>query len=278
MKMIREPVVAGQFYPGDREELAVMIDELLGSADDVKKGAPGVIAPHAGYVFSGRCAGHSFSALKKGDTFMILGFSHSGIGRDRLSLSANEWQTPIGLCNNDSELASSLVESGIAVIDERPHMHEHSIEVQVPFLQVLHKDPVILPVSVPHFIDFKATGRKIAGAVKASGRNISIIASSDFTHYGPNYGYVPFSNDIRENLRKLDMGAVEKIRNMDSDGFLKYIDRTGATICGSAPIALLIEVMKSLGNADAEFLDYVTSGDITGDHNNSVSYVSLAFR
>ncbi len=276
--MIREPIVAGQFYPGDREELSSMVKGLFGSIPKGSKvTAAGIIAPHAGYVFSGRCAAKSFRALADADVFIILGFSHSGIGRERLSLSAAGWKTPLGICKTDRVLADTLIKEGIAVIDETAHAHEHSIEVQLPFLQVLHKEPVILPVSVPGHVDFKSSGQKIGEAIKASGKRISIIASSDFTHHGPNYGYTPFHDNIRENLRKLDMDAVDLIMKLDSDGFLAYIERTGATICGSAPIALQIEVMKALGNKNAELLDYVTSGDITGDHSNSVSYVSLAY-
>jgi MEMO1 family protein len=282
--MIREPVVAGQFYPSNKDELTLVIKQSINKVI-IKKNHNnilGAIIPHAGYMYSGSCAAHSYSMIKnnkdKIDVFIILGFSHSGYGNAEICLSQNDWKTPLGICQIDNEISNQLLNNNIATINENAHNYEHSIEVQLPFLQYLFKDFTIVPLSISSRCDFKKMGEKIANVIKNQNKKICVIASSDFTHYGPNFKYVPFTDNIKENLEKLDMGAIKFIKDLNSNGFIDYINQTSATICGQNPIALQIEIMKNLNAKKGELINYCTSGDLTGDYSNSVSYVSLIFK
>jgi len=277
---MREPIVAGQFYSDDKEELTGEIQKAFNKVPDTfNKNCIGAIVPHAGYMFSGECAAYSYKTVGDNfDLFIILGFSHRGYGKGGAGASKKDWKTPLGICRTDKNFADMLIENNIAMVDEESHMLEHSIEVQLPFIQYLNKDIKILAISVPNDIDFIKIGKMAAEIIKTSKKRVCVLASSDFTHYGRNYGYVPFHDNIRENLKKLDMGAVKHIEDLDSTGFLEYIDKTGATICGSSPIALQIEIMKGLGVKKADLIKYYTSADITGDFMNSVSYISVIYK
>jgi len=268
--MIREPEFAGRFYASDRKSLLVEIQESILSQlgpGKVKQGnASAGIAPHAGYMYSGPCAAHTYSSLAAADTIIILGFSHHGAGRG-LCVSKDDWKTPMGICRTDQAAAAKIAALGSA--NEEVHAHEHSIEVQVPFIQHYFPSARIVAVSVSDDCEFVKCAGEIA-KIRAS-----VVATSDFTHFGQAYGYFPFSHDIRQNLEKLDMGAIGFIKSLDSVGFLQYIRQTGATICGRAPIALLIEIMK-YRKLKPELLKYYTSSDITNDSSSSVSYASIS--
>ena len=263
----RKPIVAGQFYESDKLRLVDDIKKCFLGVTGSEKDATGVIVPHAGYMFSGKGAAVSYSSLSKKKTFIIFGLSHSGY---ESCVSTLDWETPLGVVKNDFSLSSSL---GLPV-DEEVHAQEHSIEVQLPFLQYLFKDFNIVPIIVSS--DYLEVASKVIDAVK--GLDVGFIASSDFTHYGANYGYVPFVDNVKSEMKKLDMGAIDKIVKLDSRGFLDYIDSTGATICGKYPIACLIEVCKKLGARTGEMLSYYTSGDVAGDYSNAVGYGSIKIK
>lgn len=269
--MIRKAVVAGQFYPEDREELLKTVSAYVKEAK-AQRGAIAAISPHAGYPFSGKGAALSLCSLKNPEFIVLLGFSHSGLGA-RCGVSLCDWETPLGIVNNKKDISEALAEKSSFSHDEDAHMHEHSIEVQLPFIQHLFPKAGIVPVSVSHDCDMEKASEELSEVLE--GKDSCIVASSDFTHHGAAFGYVPFQDRIRENIEKLDMGAIKHIIEMDSEGFLSYVEKTGATICGSAPIALLLDTLK--GSADAELLKYYTSGDVTGDDSHSVSYASIAF-
>jgi MEMO1 family protein len=279
--MIREPIVAGQFYPNKKEELILEIKQFIdkiSTKDNDNKKILGAIVPHAGYIYSGIGAAKSLSIIKdKIDTFIILGFSHSRYGNSEVCLSKNDWKTPLGLCLNDKEFSDKLLTNNITTIDENAHNYEHSIEVQLPFLQYLFKNFKIVPLSISGQCNFITVGKEIANLIKNQNKRICVIASSDFTHYGPNYGFVPFTDNIKENLKNLDLGAIKFIENLNSKEFLDYIKKTSATICGKNPIALQIEIMKNLNAKKGKLINYYTSGDIVNDYSNSVSYISMVF-
>jgi AmmeMemoRadiSam system protein B len=278
---IREPAVAGQFYPSDAEELKKQIKQCFvsgfgpGSLPDKnkKKRIEGVIAPHAGYDFSGACAAWAYKEIaesEKPDTFVLLGLSHTSFPS---CASMLDWKTPLGIAENDIEFSKKLEEKGIPV-NEEAHAEEHSIEVQIPFLQFAAGNPKIVPIIAGHDKDYKETAKAIRETAAELKRKIIVIASSDFTHFGPAYGYEPFSDNVRENMRKLDSGAIEHIKKMDSAGFLDYVNKKQATICGQMPIAALIETINA---KKAKLLKYYTSGDIVEDYTNSVGYASILF-
>jgi len=280
--MVRHPIVAGQFYPDDKEELNKEIEGSFKSgfgpgllSKKRENDLIGIIAPHAGYVFSGQCAAWAYKEIaeaKLPDIYIILGLSHQGF---RTCVSLEDWETPLGVVKNDKEFGKELVKAGIKQ-DERAHAMEHSIEVQIPFLQFVSKDIKIVPIIVSPDVDYKEVSEKIYQTVKKLGRKVCIIASSDFTHFGVNYGYFPFSNDVKENLHKLDNGAIEHIKKLDAVRFLGYVEDTGATICGKIPVAVALELSKKLGSRKAKLLKYYTSGDISGDYSSMVGYGAIS--
>jgi AmmeMemoRadiSam system protein B len=279
--MTRSPYVAGQFYEADPERLKQQIKasflhsfgpgELPLSGGNSERDIVTCISPHAGVMYSGMCAAHVYSALSqqvKPKKIVILGTNHTGIGG--VSTSIEDWITPLGVAKVDKEAITQL---GIEV-NERAHRYEHSIEVQLPFLQYIWEDFKFVPISVsPGLGGGGDLEERIAGL-----DDVLVIASSDFTHFGLNYGYMPFNDNIRERLFELDMVAIKKIEALDESGFNDYIARTGATICGHAPITSAIKTAKKLGAKRADLLKYTTSGDIVGDYSSAVAYAAIVFR
>lgn len=265
---MRSPIVSGSFYENKKEDLLKQLKECFsktGEKSDEKIKA--VIVPHAGYFFSGKCAAKAYSK-KKGKKFVLFGPNHYG---PFSGISMETWKTPLGEVKIDEKLAQKiLLKSGI-VVREECHFREHSIEVQLPFLQYTNKEFTFVPISFGTDIDPKITGKRLKFLLD---EDIIIIVSSDFTHFGPNYGYVPFTTDVKSNLKKLDMGAIESIKNKDFNGFKKYLDKTKITICGYMGILVFLAMIEDL-KYDIELLDYYTSGDVLGDYRNSVSYASL---
>ncbi len=289
--MIRKPIAAGRFYAGEEEELREQIRQSFlhergpgREPSGQRQGwIKGVIVPHAGYPFSGPCAAHSFKALAESefaDLYLILGPSH--IGFHKSCFSEDDWETPLGVAVTDSDFGRILEENSIDLVPF-PHKEEHSIEVQIPFLQHASsgmEDKLrLIPVMVAE-TEYKSAAENLIKAVKkyaSQGKNIVIIASSDFTHLGASFGFTPFRDSIKENMHKLDRGAIGHILKLDSEGFMDYCSRTGATICGKHAIYAMIELMRDAG-AKAELLKYYTSADIVGDYSHAVGYASILFR
>jgi AmmeMemoRadiSam system protein B len=283
--MTRQPIVAGQFYPIDKLLLRGAVESSFTESHGpgkkpAKRGKGkvyGAISPHAGYMFSGGGAAWVFKEIGEAefpDTYIILGVNHSG---PETCSTDDDWETPMGVVKCDAELVEKLEEKGIP-IDISAHRHEHSIEVQLPFLQYVSKDNKEKLKIVPIMIaddDFSLWSKAIAAAVKETGRKVVVICSSDFTHYGFNYGFTPFKTKIKENMEKLDGDAIKLIEKCDAAGFLKYCDKTGATICGKYGIAVLLDLMKG---KKGKLLKYYTSADIVGDYSNAVGYGAIVFR
>jgi len=284
--MVRQPIVDGQFYSERFEELEKQITESFMSEfgpgdlptkrnDSIVKG---VISPHAGYVYSGPGAAWSHKAIAESafpDVFIMLGVDHSGFGS---GLSIEDWKTPLGLVKSDKDLIIAIKEKTSLKINEMAHAREHSIEVQLPFLQFCNKDLMkdikIIPITVSSDIDIKKTAEELKSVLKS--KNFCIIASSDFTHYGMNYGFVPFQDHVKEKMEDLDKRAIAFIADMDPDGFLDYVEKTGATICGALPISLMINILK--GSTEVKLEQYYTSGDIVKNYSNAVGYASIVFK
>jgi AmmeMemoRadiSam system protein A/AmmeMemoRadiSam system protein B len=184
------------------------------------------------------------------------------------------YETPLGQIPLDVEFINKLLKHPMFQNVPQTHKYEHSVQIEVPLLQHCQKDFKIVPI-VAGSCSLETINK--AGSVLKSlidGETL-VITSSDFVHYGMNYGYRPFSENIPEQIKKLDMGAYEYIANRDAKGFLDYRQRTGATICGYIPIAILLSMLGD--DVKVELTKYVTSGDLTGDFTNSVSYLSIAF-
>lgn len=287
--MERKAVFAGQFYPKTFGELDNSIRKSflskLGPGEfPVKarnRNISGIIVPHAGYQFSGACAAWAYKELgesKLADVYIVIGTNHSGIGSDFSTCLFEDWETPFGNIDINSSFGKALVSKCPLLKNElEPEMNEHSVEVQLPFLQYVNKsvlrDISFVPILVKSH-DYKDIC-KLADAIADTDKKICVIGSSDFTHYGRDYGFVPFAFSKKENLYALDGKALELIKKMDTKGFLEYSKKT--TICGSGAIALTMEVCKNFGIKKGNLLCYYTSGDILNDYTNAVGYASFAF-
>lgn len=282
--MIRKPVVAGMFYESDKELLKKQIEGCFYSRfgpGDLPKDKPdkqilGIISPHAGYIYSGMCAAHGYKELaecRKPDVFILLGLSHQGYGS---CVSLEDWETPLGIAKNDKEFGKELMTNTGLKQDENAHSQEHSIEVQIPFLQYIFKENLkILPIIISKDRNYEQLAKQIVRTIKDSKKEVCIIASSDFTHYGINYGYVPFRDNVKRNIYDLDNNAIKQIKSMDAYKFLNYADETGATICGKYPVALLIELCRLMNKGKVKLLKYYTSADIINDYSSAVGYASI---
>jgi AmmeMemoRadiSam system protein B len=267
--VIRNPVVAGQFYPASASELKSMLKGMV--AEKAKKQEViGLISPHAGYIYSGPVAGATISRIKFKDTFIIMGPNHSGRGKPFSIMTEGSWQTPLGEVEIDSGLGKQiLANSRYLEEDSSAHLGEHSIEVQLPFLQYFNTEFKLVPIVLAYAggAIYKEIGKALAKAVKESGRKAVIIASSDMTHYEP-----------QASAQRKDTQAIEAVLALDEDELLKRVEKLDITMCGFAPAVSLIVAAKELGAKGAELVKYQTSGDTTGDYSSVVGYAGIIIK
>jgi AmmeMemoRadiSam system protein B len=267
---VREPVVAGSFYPGDSGRLRALVEEFLGEpAPKRVPSSAGLIVPHAGYVYSGRVAGAGFraaSAFGRPDVILVLGASHSGLGGASALPTDGTWRTPLGDVPLASDLMEALAAAGIRR-DASAFRREHSIEVQLPFLQVLFRDPVpVIPVCV-QLAAFPLLATSAGAVSKVLGDSrVWVVASSDFTHYEPD-----------AVARRLDRSALDFILAGDAEGFHREAVERALSICGAGAIVVLLLIARSLGLTCSSLIEYATSGDATGDRAAVVGYASTLF-
>ncbi len=261
---MRKPAAIG-FYPGNAVQLRQMVNEFLNNGE--KTSAIAAVLPHAGYAFSGSVAGATLSSLHiEKKRIIIFGPNHTGCGL-AVAASTEEWQTPLGIARIDKEFIQA---KGIAV-DETAHRYEHSIEAQLPFLQTLAEDFVFVPVSLKTI----SYGELEKLAARIADSESFYIASSDFTHFGPNYGYMPTSGSVAQQLawvKEKDEEMISMITGLDAKGFYETVRRKGYTVCGAAPIALAVLVAKQLGASSGRMVAYKTSYEV----HKSSSFVSYA--
>jgi AmmeMemoRadiSam system protein B/AmmeMemoRadiSam system protein A len=264
--MIRKPVVAGQFYPGTASQLKTMIGAFV-DEKVAKEEVIGLVSPHAGYVYSGPVAGAVISKVKFKDTFVIMGPNHTGTGKPLSIMTQGTWETPLGKVEIDSELGKQiLATSSHLEEDQVAHQYEHSIEVQLPFLQYFKPDIRIVPIMLAYAGGdiYKEIGKELAKAIKASNKGVVIMASSDMTHYEP-----------QETAQEKDTQAIEAILDLNEDELLRRVDELNISMCGYAPTVSLISAAKELGATGAELVRYQTSGDTTGDYSAVVGYAGV---
>jgi len=278
--LLRKPAVAGQFYPADPSELSALIDGCythpLGPGREppsppTKADVVAVVCPHAGYVYSGPVAAHSFlhvSSLRDPELIVVVAPNHYGIGSGVSTFDQGEWETPLGRLRVDAAASKRLVElAEIVSVDPDAHRLEHSLEVQLPFLQRIYGDRVpILPVSLV-FQDIdtaKALASALAKVIR--GKRTVLVASSDLTHYE--------SADV---AKKKDTALIKQVLDRDLDGFYSTLERLNVTACGFGAIATVMETARALGLSKPELLKYASSGDTTGDNLQVVGYGALRF-
>ena len=280
---VRPAYKAGTWYPGDPEVLAQQVDEFLARASPPKvTGRPmAVISPHAGYRFSGPTAAAGYSLLR-GHTYkrvIVLAFSHGHAGSYAgvdLPADLTAYHTPLGRVSIDRAVCQDLASK--SVFDSHPGIDrgEHSLELQLPFLQRVLGQFQLVPLLVGRMSD-EVCAQAAAAIVPWLDEDTLLVASSDFTHFGPNYGYQPFNRDVAEKLRALGGQAAVPIIRCDYDGFVNHLAATGDTICGRGPIRLLLRILSMQGGAQAARAAFDTSGNVTGDWTNSVTYQSFVF-
>ena len=277
---VRKPAVAGQFYPSDPVELSAAIDNCYSHSLGPGRPPPAprsdanvvaVVSPHAGYDYSGPVAAHSYlhvSSLRDPDLIVVVAPNHYGIGSGVSTFESGEWETPLGRMRVDPIASKQLVElAGVAAFDPEAQRLEHSLEVQLPFLQKIYGSAVpFLPVSLL-FQDVETASAVSEALVEViKGRKAVLVASSDLTHYEP-----------AEAAKEKDTALLRQVEKMDVEGFYSTLEKLQVTACGFGPIATVMEAARKLGLAKGELLKYASSGDMTGENLQVVGYGALRF-
>lgn len=281
----RKAFVAGSFYEATKDSLSQQLincfkhdigpGELPEKNSQNERKTIGVISPHAGYVFSGPVAAHHFLYLSKENipnTVIILGPDHRGLGKDVSIMTKGQWETPFGPVEIDQKISEAILihdEQKIIKDDSKAHLFEHSIEVQLPFLQFIYpkKEFKIIPICISNQrLNTMIYLANILFQVTKE-QSCLFVASSDFSHYEDNI-----------TVKRKDMEAIDNILSMDSNRFYEKIHQNGATICGPGAIAVIIEICKKKGIKEGKLLKYATSGDISGMYDKVVGYSSIIFQ
>lgn len=269
--------LAGSWYPSNAAELRKQIEGFFQKAAvPPMDNAIALILPHAGYQYSGQTAAMGLRSVgKKYKRIVVIGPSHRVPMEDVLSVPrVTHYETPLGRTPLDVEFIDALLKYSLFQNVPQVHGNEHSVQIEVPLLQHCQAGFRLVPIVAGHCSQ-AAIGKAAEILSSLVDNETLVIASSDFVHYGPNYDYVPFKENVPEQLKTLDMGAYEHIAKLDAAGFLEYRQRTGATICGYVPIAILLSMLDK--STQAHLANYATSGGQTGDFTNSVSYMSVVF-
>lgn len=282
----RRQAQAGRFYPADPNELSRQLDQMLAQAkSDLAELPRAVIVPHAGYEYSGPVAAAVYSVFQKFPEssaaitrVILLAPSHYAYLRGAVVNQAS-YQTPLGIYPIDSQAIETLERQKFPRVENNTaSTQEHSDEVQIPFLQKVLPQARLVPVIIGELDAQNAESLALALSSIIDAQTI-IVASSDFTHYGPRFNFAPkFNKDTRTGIAVLDRGAIDCILRTNSSEFVNYLDRTGATICGRNPITALLKIfeLNHWPTSETRLIKYLTSGDITGDWGHSVSYAAIA--
>lgn len=265
--MKRKPAVAGYFYPHKADALREMVRSLCDPKQQKQK-ALCVISPHAGFEYSGRVAGAVFSSVALPDKVVLLGPSHRDIQSRIALMKEGEWETPLGSVSVNAELAELVLQYSPGIEeDDIAHVNEHSLEVQLPFIQIFKKDFTIVPVSISYFAgyeDLVDLGRSVSRAIKKIKEEVLIVASTDMSHY--------ISAD---EAKKKDFLAIDEIVKLDPRGLYDVVKRENISMCGFQPVVAALVACKELGAKKAELIKYQTSGDVTGDYSQVVGYAGI---
>lgn len=267
---VRQPAVAGRFYPRKPEALTRDLEQYLGpdpAAAEKITGALGCVVPHAGYVYSGHVAGAVYRRLPPRSSYVILCPNHTGRGAPVAIMSGGAWLTPLGKVSIDAALAAAVRQSCHLVMeDAAAHEEEHSLEVQLPFLQQLWKDFSFVPIAigVGGYAVLESLGRGLAQAARTTQKEFLTIASSDMNHYEPD-----------GVTRAKDRRAIDKILALDPQGLYDVLRREDISMCGYGPTIAMLTGAKELGASRAELIKYATSADTSGDRSAVVGYAGI---
>lgn len=261
--MVREPAVAGRFYEGRTAALAAEVDRLL-APGAARAPALGVVVPHAGYVYSGAVAGAVFGRVALPAKAIVLGPNHTGLGEPVALWPSGAWLTPLGRVAVDAALTGALAGAPGVAVDPLAHLREHSLEVQLPFLQRARPDVAIAALCLAQlsYPECEALGLSVARAAEAEGA--LVIASSDMSHYLP-----------AARARELDGRALERILALDARGLHQVVHRDRISMCGVVPATVMLVAARALGATRAELVRYANSGEVTGDDREVVGYAGV---
>jgi MEMO1 family protein len=266
--MIRSPAVAGQFYPGSEAALVKTLKALVPEINpESRKQALAVVSPHAGYIYSGGVAGETIGSVKVPENVVILGPNHTGHGAPLALMADGSWDMPMGNVPINEELASQIAGNSPQIeIDDVAHRFEHSLEVQVPFLQYMQKNLTIAPIVVSHvsYETCVAAGQGLAAAIKNFNKPVLIVASTDMTHY-----------ESRQSARVKDSLALERIKALDPEGLYNTVVGKRISMCGIMPTTVTILAALALGAKKTELIRYTDSGERSGDTDHVVGYAGL---
>jgi len=264
--MVRRPAVAGQFYPDDAGELKAEVLSYIKESPSRQK-ALAIICPHAGYMYSGGVAGQVFSRVEIPANVIIIGPNHRGMGAAQSIMASGTWDMPMGKIEINHVLASKIMTHSLRLEDDaEAHRYEHSLEVQVPFIQALRPDFKLVPIvlSISSFEECRELGTAIAHGIKDYGEQVLIVASTDMTHY-----------ESHQRAMQKDKMAIDKILEMNPEGLLKTVLGQGITMCGVVPTTVALIACLEQGARSAELVAYSTSGETSGDYNQVVGYAGL---
>ena len=279
---VRPYLNTGPWYDSDPAQLNQMLNSYFKTVPQPEKTLPvlGIIAPHAGFEYSGRCAAHAYRWLSPEQGIrrvILLGASHRSGFYGACVADYTAWATPLGQVAVDTKICRSLARQNFFINNNAAMLNEHALENQLPFLQKVlgNTGYKIIPVLFGSLRE-KDFAKMAACIAAYCDEKTLLVASSDLTHYGENFAYTPFKDDIKKQLTQLDTGFIQTIKKLDFENFNRYHEKTGITACGFIPIGIMIKLLEKQ-NSSCTLTDYYKSGDLNNDYSTSVSYASLVF-
>lgn len=264
--MVRKPAVAGKFYPMSPDAINKQMKEFEVEVKQ-KVDCLGVVSPHAGYVYSGGVAGAVYSNINIPEDVIIIGPNHTGLGEMVSLMASGEWEMPNGIVKINADLANDIISSSRYIKDDSlGHLHEHSLEVQIPFIQYFKKNFKIVPITIMT-LDYELCediGVALSEAIKEYDKSVLIVASTDMTHY-----------ESQESANVKDKKAIDEILKLDPKGLFETIVNKNISMCGIAPTTAMLIACNNLGAREARLVKYMTSGDVSGDYQQVVGYAGM---
>jgi len=267
--MIRKAQFAGNWYPGNPGALRADLSTYLGQGADGKKSVA-VVAPHAGYMYSGPVAGAVYARVEVPEIVVVLAVNHRGVGAPAAVMAAGSWETPLGRVPVEEDFVLRLMRNTALLQDDaRAHEKEHSLEMHLPFLQQRNPGFRLVPIclqqlSYPACLEL---GGGLAKTIKESPRGVLLVASTDMTHF-----------ETRESARKKDMTAIQRVLEVDPEGLYQTVQKSRISMCGYIPTTAVLCACRELGVRKGELVRYTTSGEVSGDFSSVVGYAGILLR
>ena len=265
--MLRKAVFAGDWYPGDPERLRAALESYIGETAGDEE-VVGVVAPHAGYMYSGHVAGAVYRKVRIPDTVVVLCVNHRGVGARAALMGSGHWETPLGRVPIHEELAKDLKKKvDFLEEDAGAHSREHSLEMQVPFLQYRNQGVRMVPICLQRldYSECAALGEALAEALQGLSEPVLLVASTDMTHF-----------ESEKDARRKDMLAIERVLQVDPAGLYETVTERGISMCGVIPTTSVLCACKALGVEKGTLVRYATSGDVSGEYSSVVGYAGIS--